>query len=610
MSLGHYTTGSSAISPMPSNRYTHIIEKTARPSLNEQINRGRSSFADQANIVSKGYITPMASNSRQNAPNSDGRNVRASSAERALALVSKGPKKDNRPLSDKNYQNEMLSKIDNYFHCIGQSAILNNNGSLKPLTLKIFVEATNLLIKLLDVKQSFTAANYVEEIPKIAKKVHYPGLMNKSWLKTANTMHSWPHAIGWLSWLVELCEVKDLASEIFTIDRLPIKGESEEERKNHRIIFFVMIKCYVAWNEERPEEEDRIMNEFFEEELARRGIGPQIYDEVNLNYEKHNAELQKQQAKTREITEEVNKLQETINNMKIDRAKQQEHILEQEKYIEKKFKKIDELCKDSQRFHQDVQELETINKDLYKAIKQQPMSAIERDEILKACSEQQTYIQNFEAHLKEIKKESFSLDIRLVSTNDNLVKTILAYNGILFKQFSDSKIILDKLLMPENGICESNFMDRIENKKILMNDYMQEQSEELHKKSSLLESHFREIEAMQTKREALSEKMEKRKATEEKKKQEIKCKEKKKKEEIKKLQAAVEELNELSNTTSTKLDVISQQLTDSIDKREAVHRKNTHIRDSAKRLFMQIDTILDDHRKKIRKVLEIYEPKN
>lgn len=596
---------SSAISPMPNNRYTHVIEKSARPSLIDQANRGRASCIDQANVASKGYITPKASGSRH-IPSSDGRNVRASSAERAGALAPKGPKKDSRPLSDKNYQNEMLSKIDNYFHSIGQIAILNNNGSVKPLTLKIFVEATNLLVKLLDMKQSLSAANYIEEIPKIAKKIHYPGLMNKSWLKTANTMHSWPHAIGWISWLVELSEVKDLASEIFTLERLPIIGETEKEREYHRNTFLTMIQCYKAWNEEKPDEEERVIQQFFQEEAQRRGINPENCDGIYSELEKVKEKLAEEQLKADKVNEDVNELLNTLNNMKRDRTKQQAHIGEQQKYIEKKLKENEQLLKDSEIFAKDIQELDSKNEELNGIIKKQPMSVVERDEILKTCSDKQTYIDNFESHLEEIRKEAYSLDIRLVSSNTNLVKTILAYNQALFMQLSDSSANVDELLMPENGICAPDFMSRLEERKSLMNIFMQNKNRELSTKVTLLESHNREIEAMQTKKASLSDKVKKKQASEEKRKQDLKIKENKKREEIKKVQSSVLTLNEVLAKTSNDVDALNQHCVDAVDKREAVIRRNGHIKESAKLFFAEFYNILDESRGKLRKSLEVY----
>lgn len=604
LSLGQYTSGSSAISPMPNSRFNHGLEKAARPSLVDQGNRGRASHVEAVNL--KGYITPMTGRSKHVIPSSDGRAVRASSAERASALVLKGPKKDNRPLTDKAYQNEMLSKIDRYFACIQQTTLLNSNGSVKPLSLKIFIDATNILMQLLDMKPTLNKDNYLQEIPKIAKKLHYPGQVKDSWLKSANTIHGYHHAIGWLSWLVELCEVKDLASEIFTLERLPMFGESDEEKDRERKKFLVMIQCYKAWNEEKPDDEDRIFQQFIQDEAERRGIDDKKYKEIQLEFEKIQENLQKEEAISNSINSKVNELEETLNNMRKDRIKQQEHIIDQENYIEKMIKEIEQFKKDSEIFSKDIGNLEQSKEELIMTIKKQPMTISQRDEIVKACTEQQSYIQNFETHLEEIKKEAYSLDMRLVSTNSSLVKAILAYNQSLFMQFSDSSVNIDELMMPENGICEADFMERLEKKKALMNIFIQERSKELKKKETLLESHNKEIEAMQTKRDTLSEKVQKKKASEEKHKQDLKTKENKKREEIKKLHSSINELNELNIKTSTELEVLNQQLADAIDKREAVVRKNSYMQESAKMFFTQFHNILDDHREKIKNSLEIY----
>lgn len=589
---------------MPSNtRYTHVVEKSTRPSTDQNI-RGRASCVDQA---MKGYITP--SGSRHTGSVNDGRNVRASSAERANALAPKGTKKDIRPLSDKNYQNEMLHKIDNYFCSIGQSTILNNNGSIKPLTIKIFVDATNLLIALLDMKQSLTPANYIEEVPKIAKKLHYPGLTNKSWLKTANTPHTFPQALGWICWLVELCEVKDLASEIFTLERLPMLAEDDEEKEKHRKTFFMMIQCYKAWNDEKPEDEEMIMQEFFREEALRRGISDERHQQVQSEYEKVRINLENEQAKYNKVNDEVAELQELLNNMKRDKIKQEDHMAEQQKYIDKTQKEIEQMNKESIMFAKDIEKLEDTKDELNNIIKKQPMSVIERDEIIKTCTEQQTYIQNFDAHLEEIKKEAYALDIRLVSSKTTLEKIIFAYNKALFMQLSDANVDYKEFQMPETGVCESNFLKRLEEKKKLMNTFMLEQSKELNKKRTQLESHNREIEAMQTKKDTLSEKVEKKKAMEEKRKQDLKTKENKKREEIKKLQSAIAELNEIVTKSSNEQDCVQQQLADATDKREAVLRKNARIKENAKLLFSEMYNILDQHRVKVRKTLEMVSEK-
>lgn len=124
--------------------------------------------------------------------------------------------KDTRPLTDKGFQMEMLQKVNSYLNCFeGLQSLIS--GNLKPpLSLKTFVEITDLLIKMIGLKAHLISTNnYVEEMPKVAKKLQYPAQsMSKSWLKTANTHHTWPHALGWISFLVELCDFCESSSDI------------------------------------------------------------------------------------------------------------------------------------------------------------------------------------------------------------------------------------------------------------------------------------------------------------------------------------------------------------------------------------------------------------
>ncbi|CAH1109712.1 unnamed protein product [Psylliodes chrysocephalus] len=49
---------------------------------------------------------------------------------------------------------------------------------------------------------------YHEEIVNKLKKLHYPGTMSISTLKSVNTMHCWPQVIGMCGWLIDKIELK------------------------------------------------------------------------------------------------------------------------------------------------------------------------------------------------------------------------------------------------------------------------------------------------------------------------------------------------------------------------------------------------------------------
>lgn len=161
---------------------------------------------------------------------------------------------------------------------------------------------------------------------------------------------------------------------------------------------------------------------------------------------------------------------------------------------------MEQYEKDSARLEDNVRQLEGTRSELGSVIKKQPMSISQRDEIVKNCSEQKNYIQNFQCHLEDIRKESYSLDMKLATSNKNLVTAILEYNKALYMQFSDSSININNLQMPEDGQCESNFIEKLENKVSSMSKFVEEQGLLPLKKATLQESQNKALEALQTKR--------------------------------------------------------------------------------------------------------------
>ena len=67
------------------------------------------------------------------------------------------------------------------------------------------------------------------------------------------------------------------------------------------------------------------------------------------------------------------------------------------------------------------------------------MTTVERDKILKKCLEIESYMNQFDEHLENIRMELYTIDIKLVSVNNNVTKALLKYNKeIIFMHLSDN----------------------------------------------------------------------------------------------------------------------------------------------------------------------------
>lgn len=534
---------------------------------------------------------------------------RSPSGDRVSNICAKSTRKDTKYLADKNYQNYMLHKIDSYINKIQCSSMLNSNGSLKPITLKMFVEISGLLVKLIDPKQVLTLANYVEELPKIAKRLHYPGPLTKSILKTANAAHSWPYVLGWLCWLVEVCQVKDIAHDTFKFDNLPFLGTEQQMKDNKNVLYF-MISMYKAWNDEKLDEEDALTKKYLQEVERQFGVSDEKLAEAQaaLDIEEHSLQVTDNELK--HIEAEVGNLKDILTSLQEDAAKQADFIKAKEIYI----KDIDNSTKHLEIECKHLQErIKIQNKqrtELLAIVKQQPMSKIEKSAIVNKCMELQNYMLQFDEHLKDIQKDIYTLDIKIASVNNSLNKTVLAYNKEIFVHFgSDANIDIEELKMPEKDMLDPHIMDTLNEKANLLNKLKDGLKQNLTKVESHLESYTNELELLQDKIRVLQEenasllnKLEKKKAQI----NNVKHEESKLREQIQSLESDIKKIQE----SAPDLKSIRNELEEAKDKLDAVRRRKTFIEQNGKRFFEKLYEIIDEHSKELCRILEKVKPES
>ncbi|KAK1132398.1 hypothetical protein K0M31_016506 [Melipona bicolor] len=534
------------------------------------------------------------------------RSLSADNAGSIASNIVKGSRKDTRPLTDKAYQTYMLNKIDNFLAINQCSSMLNSNGSLKPVTLKMFVEISAYLVKMLDIKQILTITNYVEELPKVAKKLHYPGIVNKSWLKTANAMHSWPNVLGWLCWLVEICEIRELAFEKYNLNNLLFAG-NQIEAKINKNAFFSMLNFYNAWNDEKLDEEALMVEKYLQGIEEQQGVNEENLKIARTELEEKLLKLQAAKEDSSKIDEEIKHLQEVFLSLQNDEEKQLSDINAKEEYIKTINFETDQIKAECNILYEQICLQNTQHDELLSTIKQQPMSKMERDKILEKCTEIQNYMHQFDEHLQEIQKELYTMDIKLASINNNLTKAILTYNTEIFMHLSgDIGVNLEELKMPEKGILQPQIMEVLITKANLMNDLKELLKSQIIKKERLLESNSNELENLQERRKILeyessdiAYKIKEKKNFMSKIKTDAKHEEAKLKEQIKILQNDIKEIQDLMPNTQQ----LAAELNEAIDKLNAVQRRKMYIEESAKLFFNKFYEILGEHRNKLHSIL-------
>ncbi|KAJ8711957.1 hypothetical protein PYW08_008911 [Mythimna loreyi] len=122
------------------------------------------------------------------------------SLDRALAFVTI---KDQRPISTVAWQRAESVRV-------GEALSARGGGAgpamalIRPLTIARFVDIAAALLSAITMDAKLNTDNYVTKLPHLSKRLLYPGTVSKSWLKTVNTLHAFPHALALIAYFLDL----------------------------------------------------------------------------------------------------------------------------------------------------------------------------------------------------------------------------------------------------------------------------------------------------------------------------------------------------------------------------------------------------------------------
>ncbi|XP_014239674.1 kinetochore protein ndc80-like [Cimex lectularius] len=157
-----------------------------------------------------GEMTPQSERRQTFTDRPSRANTLSTNSSRMSSMGGTKSKRDNRPLQDKEWQMMAKEKIEYFLSTVPEGhnilMTLGVNGSIKPLSLRLFIELVNYLLQCLDSSISIDKQNYITELQFICKKMSYRGKVEKSWLISVNTPHSWMHALGLLHFLTTCVE--------------------------------------------------------------------------------------------------------------------------------------------------------------------------------------------------------------------------------------------------------------------------------------------------------------------------------------------------------------------------------------------------------------------
>ncbi|XP_026329331.1 uncharacterized protein LOC113237206 isoform X2 [Hyposmocoma kahamanoa] len=189
-------------------RATLAVNRLSKDSSVSKIPPNRRSKSQQGDRYGQSSITPLRGSQypRTTAtpvrtPSED-RSSRSwqISVDRALAFVTV---KDQRPITNVAWQRAEFARVSEALAARGAGGV-GPLALIRPLTITRFVEISGQLLNTIMRDAKLNNDNYVAKLPNLAKRFLYPGAVSKSWLKTVNTLHAFPHALAFISYFLNL----------------------------------------------------------------------------------------------------------------------------------------------------------------------------------------------------------------------------------------------------------------------------------------------------------------------------------------------------------------------------------------------------------------------
>ncbi|KAJ3805757.1 HEC/Ndc80p family-domain-containing protein [Lentinula lateritia] len=179
--------------------------------------------------------------------------------------------KDPRPIRERPFQSKERSDILNFCHDLGLDISMAQLLNIQSKDYRIIFE---FLVELLDPCYPIDTTEKFEEIfiPAL-KSLGYPYAhsIDNKWLASVGSPHTWPHLLGVLHWLVEMCKMKEHYSgsgHPTLQDPDNVLEEFQDPFDRRTLAFDYYSKCYALWLDHIDEFEEP--NEQLEDRYAKK----------------------------------------------------------------------------------------------------------------------------------------------------------------------------------------------------------------------------------------------------------------------------------------------------------------------------------------------------
>ncbi|XP_017086544.1 trichohyalin [Drosophila eugracilis] len=362
------------------------------------------------------------------------------------------------PNSDKKWVAERAQQILEYLHNVQPNEplssftadLVSRSGGLRNMTMKQFVSILNFLFHQIWRNKLTVGQNHVEDITNAMQKLQYPYQVNKSWLVSPTTQHSFGHVIVLLDFLMDFAPPLSTSDE--PENEFPFMETTEQtssylnsvhceptdtmsitqmqtvqlDEEVNALLFVEATKCITLWDQELTEEEAKLHAEIRDQVISKK---------CNLPDRKA---LEKEIVNLRTKLQQLNdKLQDPSGDNQIEKLerlnKEQAHLAEQlsaiQEELTKQNKLSDQLSSEADEKQANIRQKMKYEQRLEKSVNSQKYSAQQLKELQRKYNDKDNYSKAYERQVKEISELELHQQVMLSRAKQKQIDCVEVFNS-------------------------------------------------------------------------------------------------------------------------------------------------------------------------------------
>lgn len=333
------------------------------------------------------------------------------------------------------------------------------SGCLRQMSTKQFIGIINHFLNYIWGTRFTVGNNYVDDVINIMQKLQYPHQVNKSWLKTPNTTHSFGFVIQLFDFLMDFVPPRDedeFNDMEFEFEDPEAQSQCSLMQESPDADFTALVlknseEGFKLWDKQLDDELYSLQQQTCDVLINKR-CGLQGITALDAELEELKNDLCKEQEKRPKISEEE---EERCNRLENELKEIQEQIQSTQETLDITINKLTDLQVEKQEYKSEYTHLLKKVEQLQKILSKQTVSVEKRDTYIEELEQLKYTLQRMERTLRDLESKQHHQQVLVSRHKKQLTDQIVKYNDHI-RSISCTKLQCDAsvLQLPLNPQLE------------------------------------------------------------------------------------------------------------------------------------------------------------